>query len=220
MNTIKIITTHDGSPSLWNEELQEAYHSRHGAIQESVHVFIKQGLDQVGHLPTVRVLEIGLGTGLNAWLTASWAIRNQKAVQYYTLERYPVPDSIWRQLNYTQVATESTLFQNIHLAPWQQWSQLNSYFSIYKAEESLQEVVLKDWQVDLIYFDAFAPNKQPEMWELPILQKVIATLSKGGVFVTYCAKGQLKRDLKSFEMKVESLPGPPGKREMVRAIKL
>lgn len=215
---IKIITTNDGSHSLLNEELQETYHSRHGAIQESVYVFISQGLDRVRHLSSIRVLEVGFGTGLNAFLAAQWAAQQQKPIHYFSLERYPVPESIWAVLNYSGAGVERELFEKLHRAPWQQWAPIDSYFSIYKIESSLQEADLKQQQADVIFFDAFAPNKQPDMWELPMLEKVVATLNQGGVFVTYCAKGQLKRDLKSLGLEVQSLPGPPGKREMVRAI--
>lgn len=215
---IKIITTNDGSHSLLNEELQETYHSRHGAIQESVYVFINQGLEQVQNLPSIRVLEIGFGTGLNAFLTAHWASKQKKAIEYFTLERYPVDEQFWMELNYSRNDEERLLFEKLHRALWQQWIPINDFFSIHKTETSLQEIDLKHQQADIVFFDAFAPNKQPEMWELPMLEKVVATLKSGGVFVTYCAKGQLKRDLKSLGLEVQSLPGPPGKREMIRGI--
>lgn len=215
---IKIITTHDGSHSLLNEELQETYHSTHGAMQESVYVFIKQGLELVKSSSTIRVLEIGFGTGLNAFLTAQWANLQMKPIQYFTIERYPVPETIWKELNYAQPGEEKVLFEQLHQASWQQWNPITNHFSIYKCEGSLQETDLMKQRSDIVFFDAFAPNKQPAMWELPVLEKVVATLEPGGVFVTYCAKGRVKRDLKSLGLEVLSIPGPPGKREMIRCI--
>jgi len=123
-------------------------------------------------------------------------------------------------LNYYSNPEGAENFQKLHQAPWQEWSELSPYFKLYKENKSLQSVSLEPSHFDLIYFDAFAPNKQPEMWKLPMLEKVILTMKSGSVFVTYCAKGQLKRDLKSLGLEVEALAGPPGKREMVRAIKI
>lgn len=219
MNTIKIIITGDGSHSLLNEALDETYHSRHGAIQESLHVFITQGfnylLNKQKH-ESISILEVGFGTGLNALLTLSEAIKNELSVAYTSLETYPLSQEVWENLNYPD---PHNILKELHQAEWQKWADVTSQFKLLKLEKSLQLVDLESEQFDLIYFDAFAPNKQPEMWELPVLEKVVKTLKSEGVFITYCAKGQLKRDLKTLGLIVESLPGPPGKREMVRAIK-
>lgn len=219
MNRIKIIVTADGSHSLFNEALDEPYHSRHGAVQESLHVFIDHGfrhLVQTQQPKLVSILEVGFGTGLNALLTLAEAIESDIAVAYTSLETYPLSQEVWVKLNYPDT---NNLFKELHQAEWEKWSQINSQLSLLKLEKSLQDVELAPLQYDLIYFDAFAPNKQPELWELTVLDKVVKTLKSGGMFVTYCAKGQLKRDLKSLGLIVESLPGPPGKREMVRALK-
>lgn len=206
---IKIIVTSDGSNSLLNTELDETYHSRHGAVQESVHVFINNGLDKIqGN--EISILEIGFGTGLNALLTAL----SDKKISYTSLEAFPLDKEVFDSLNYEP----KNLLQQLHSAVWDEWVQVNPNFTLKKIHTTLQEVSLTD-KYDLIYFDAFAPSKQPEMWELPILKKVCDTLTPGGIFVTYCAKGQLKRDLKSLGMEVETLPGPPGKKEMVRGTK-
>jgi tRNA U34 5-methylaminomethyl-2-thiouridine-forming methyltransferase MnmC len=219
LNTIKIIVTGDGSHSLLNEALDETYHSRHGAVQESLHVFITQGfnylLKKQKH-ESISILEVGFGTGLNALLTLSEAIKNELSVAYTSLETYPLSQELWENLNYPD---PSNMLKELHEAEWQKWADISSYFKLLKLEKSLQLVDFEPEQFDLIYFDAFAPNKQPEMWELPVLEKVIKTLKSEGAFITYCAKGQLKRDLKTLGMIVESLPGPPGKREMVRALK-
>jgi tRNA U34 5-methylaminomethyl-2-thiouridine-forming methyltransferase MnmC len=219
LNTIKIIVTGDGSHSLFNEALDESYHSRHGAVQESLHVFIEHGfryLVQTQKSKSISILEVGFGTGLNVLLTLAEAIESDILVAYTSLETYPLSEEVWVKLNYPDTHNR---FKELHLAEWEKWSQINSHLRLLKLEKSLQDVELDPTQYDLIYFDAFAPNKQPELWELTVLDKVVKTLKSGGLFVTYCAKGQLKRDLKSLGLIVESLPGPPGKREMVRALK-
>lgn len=220
MATIKIIATEDGSHTLLNEELQETYHSRHGALQESAYVFIAKGLDALVNPHAVNIFEVGFGTGLNALLAERWSSNNSIPVTYCTLEKYPIPDSIWSSLNYCATQPETETFERIHRAAWHQWIPVSPYFSIFKMNETLQDSDLSVLNADLVFFDAFAPNKQPEMWTLPMLAKVAGAMKTGALFVTYCAKGQLKRDLKSLGLQVESLPGPPGKREMVRAVKL
>ena len=220
---LQIITTKDGSQSLLNPELNETYHSIHGAKQESLHVFIRNGLEflvQHSAKQSVKILEIGFGTGLNALLTSNYAKENGVAVEYTTLEAFPVNESIWQQLNYTQTESERETFYKLHHGSWDQWTEVMPGFMLKKLNATLQLVSLDHDYFDLVYFDAFAPNKQPEMWELPMLQKTINALTVGGIFVTYCAKGQLKRDLASLGTRVEPLQGPPGKREMIRAEKL
>lgn len=223
MNTIKIIRTEDGSQSLLNEEMNETYHSRHGAVQESNYVFIEKGLNFLTtpyKIPLISILEVGFGTGLNAWLTLQRAKVQQTKIRYQTLETYPLPKEIWQKLTYHSNQEEAGEFQKLHQVAWDQWTEINQFFNLYKINQSLQSVSLAPLGYDLIFFDAFAPAKQPEMWEQPMLEKVVIAMKAGAVFVTYCAKGQLKRDLKFLGLEVESLPGPPGKREMVRAIKI
>ena len=220
MSSLKIITTRDGSHSLLNEQLNETYHSVHGALQESNHVFIQHGLDFVSNKKSsISILEVGFGTGLNALLTLQQAISNNLIVHYTTLEAYPVEEEIWAELNYTSTAESKAWFEKLHHAEWDTWVDLSTNFQLRKLKTTLQQVSLEQDHYDLVYFDAFAPNKQPELWELPILTKVANAIKTQGMFVTYCAKGQLKRDLQSAGLKVETLQGPPGKREMVRAIK-
>lgn len=205
-----------------NPELNETYHSIHGARQESLHVFISNGLDFVVQREakkSIKILEIGFGTGLNALLTAQYAKEKSVMIEYTTLEAFPVNESIWQQLNYAQSETERDIFYKLHHEPWDQWTEVMPGFMLKKVNSTLQLVSFDHTYFDLIYFDAFAPNKQPEMWTLPMLQKTIDSLRTNGVFVTYCAKGQLKRDLASCGTTVETLQGPPGKREMIRAIK-
>jgi tRNA U34 5-methylaminomethyl-2-thiouridine-forming methyltransferase MnmC len=220
---LQIITTKDGSQSLLNPELNETYHSIHGAKQESLHVFINNGLEFIAHNSAkqlIKILEVGFGTGLNALLTAQYAIENSIAIEYTTLEAFPVNESIWQQLTYAQSESEKEIFYKLHHEPWDQWTEINPSFMLKKLNTTLQLVSFDHNYFDLVYFDAFAPNKQPEMWTLPMLQKTIESLVHNGVFVTYCAKGQLKRDLATCDTTVETLQGPPGKREMIRATKV
>jgi tRNA U34 5-methylaminomethyl-2-thiouridine-forming methyltransferase MnmC len=217
---IQIITTADGSHSLLNTDLDETYHSRHGALQESAYVFIKMGFDfflDQHKAQSINILEIGFGTGLNAWLTLQKAKQTGVVVNYISLENYPLDKSIWSNLNYGE--TDKPSFEKLHEAEWNKPVSIHEKFTLHKIEGNLEHFSFSTFHFNLIYFDAFAPNKQPEMWELPMLKKVCDTLVPGGVFVTYCAKGQVKRDLKSLGLRVENLPGPPGKREMLRAVK-
>jgi tRNA U34 5-methylaminomethyl-2-thiouridine-forming methyltransferase MnmC len=224
MSNITIITTADGSHSLLNTSLQETYHSVHGAIQESKHVFIRHGLEffLTGN-PTkrdVRILEIGFGTGLNALLTALYAGQTQIRVHYQSWEVFPLTEDIYGKLNYSAALDSGSMFFQLHEAAWNSEVAVTDTFTL---EKKIGDVITDDMksgsQFDIIFYDAFAPSKQPELWTPDVLKKVTDTLAPGGVWVTYCAKGQLRRDLKSLALRVESLPGPPGKREMLRATK-
>lgn len=223
MENIEIITTGDGSHSLLNRQLGETYHSHHGALQESLHVFIHHGLNyfsEKSHKHPFRVFEIGFGTGLNAWLTLLESEKKSQRIEYTSIESYPLEENIWRQLNYAKTEAEKSKFEKIHDAEWSKLVHLSANFSLLKLSDKLQQIILQAGYYDVIYFDAFAPNKQPEMWELSVLEKVVQSMSNGGVFVTYCAKGQVKRDLRSLGLLVETLAGPPGKKEMVRGTKV
>lgn len=223
MQDIEIIITGDGSSSLLNTFLNETYHSRHGAIQESIHVFINQGLKYFlneSQVDKIKILEVGFGTGLNCLLTLEHILNTKKEIHYTTLEAYPLDQSIWTQLNYSEGLTErQNYFNNIHNVAWETDQIITSNFSLKKQKGRIQEIDLPSNYYHIIYFDAFAPNKQPEMWNLDLLTKIARSLTDNGVFVTYCAKGQLKRDLRSLNLSVETLPGPPGKMEMIRALK-
>ena len=225
MADLEMITTSDGSHTLFNTELNETYHSVHGAIQESLHVFIKNGLQffESSIQPAeIKILEIGFGTGLNALLTLQYALETGIKIHYTSLEAYPLGKDIPGQLNYPALLnTEkfTALFQNLHETSWDKESIIINNFTLVKLLIRLQEADLGLARFDLVYYDAFAPSKQPEMWELSILRKVEQSMKPGAILVTYCAKGQVKRDLKSLGLLVETLPGPPGKKEMVRAVK-
>lgn len=219
---MQFIITNDGSHSLLNTELNETYHSVHGAVQESVHVFIKMGLELlIDHgLKNISILEIGFGTGLNALLTVRESLKHPDlTIQYTSLEAYPLPEEIWSKLNYTDSIGLKEYFQKLHQSNWNIPEQILPNFTLFKQQQTFQQVVFESNKIDLIYYDAFAPSKQPELWTMEMLSKVVSTLKQKGVFVTYCAKGQLKRDLKALGFTVETLEGPPGKKEMVRAVK-
>jgi len=220
---LEIIITADGSSSLFNSELNETYHSTHGAIQESTHVFIKAGLDYLlqKHNPEqIEILEVGFGTGLNALLTLQRSFQTKCKISYTSLETVPLPEVIWSTLNYANsINLIASSFAEIHKSPWNTASTLTDNFSLLKVNSSLKTMSVNANYYDLIFFDAFAPSKQPDMWELCVLEKVVESMKAGGVYVTYCAKGQLKRDLRSLGLAVESLPGPPGKMQMIRATK-
>lgn len=220
---IEVITTSDGSHSLINNELNETYHSTHGAIRESLHVFIKNGLQfwlDKNRAREVSILEIGFGTGLNAILALQESFRQKIKIQYTTLEVFPVAIDLINQLNYPQqldFESSAKYFHDLHSVEWNKPVAMSPNFILEKINQKIQDTYLQDETCDVVFFDAFAPNKQPEMWELPVLEKTVRSLKSNGIFVTYCAQGQLKRNLKSLNLRVESLPGPPGKREMVRA---
>lgn len=222
-DNIKIITTEDGSHSLYNATLNETYHSFHGAIQESRHVFVKNGLDYHNRIKkNIDVFEVGFGTGLNALLAAEWAQQNEIYITYDTIEAFPISMEQVSQLNYTAlINTDNTSewFNTLHEVPWNELHKVTNFFSFKKLNESILEHTLPIDKYDVIFFDAFAPNKQSEMWEMDILSKIYQSMKPNGAFVTYCAQGQLKRNLKSLGLVVETLPGPPGKKEMVRGVK-
>lgn len=212
--------TADGSMTIYLPEMDEHYHSYHGALQEAKHVFIENGIRLFPKKDTISVFELGLGTGLNALLTAIWAENNQQKVTYFGLEAFPVEREMNLAMNYPRMIPESNdFFSKIVDANWEIETNINSFFQLHKCQSKIQNLQLNQ-QFDCVFFDAFGPRAQQEMWDFKILEKTIQLLAPNGLFVTYCAKGQLKRDLKALGLKVETLPGPPGKREMTVAWKI
>lgn len=215
-----LIETQDGSHSLLNEQYGVSYHSKYGAIQESEHVFIKSGLATIlPAKPELRIFEMGFGTGLNAYLSLLTASKAGKRIYYETVEVLPLSLDQAQLLNYAeQLSADQATFLALHQADWNQEAALAPNFSLLKWNKSLQDAELSG-NFDLVYYDAFAPSAQPELWEQEALQKVYNAMRTDGVFVTYCAKGVVKRCLKEIGFTVEGIPGPPGKREMTRAFK-
>ena len=224
MDEVKIITTSDGSHSLLNTALNETYHSVHGAIQESRHVFITHGLAEwmsKSGSSEIKIFEVGFGTGLNTFLAALESSARNIKVYYESWEAFPLNESIVHQLNYPAILGSEKMFNDIHAAPWNQPTEISKEFTLRKVKANLIEDPLgESIKFDVIFFDAFAPARQPEMWSAEVLRKVVDTLAPAGIWVTYCAKGQVKRDLRALSLNVETLPGPPGKKEMIRASRI
>jgi len=221
----RIIATEDGSTTIQLEGWQEQYHSMHGAIQESRHVFINTGLDHWRklhpELKTVHILEIGFGTGLNALLTAIHLFKSDLKVSYEGLEAYPVSADEVAQLNYVDQLERPdfrSFFEEMHDASWGNEVNLNADFCLKKRLERFEDLTDKASH-DLIYFDAFGAQLQPELWGEMIFKKMYKALKNEGVLVTYAAKGSVRRAMQSVGFTVSRLPGPPGKREMLRAFK-
>ncbi|MGD1843216.1 MAG: tRNA (5-methylaminomethyl-2-thiouridine)(34)-methyltransferase MnmD [Thermonemataceae bacterium] len=222
MKQIEILATKDGSNTVIHPILQETYHSVNGAINESVHVFINAGLAHcLAYKPHLNVLEIGFGTGLNALMTLRHIYNRCHSVNYVGLEPFPLEYNLVAKLDYLSELHAlhlQTHFEKMHLSEFNKTLSLENNFFFTKKEKTLQLAQLEK-QFDLVYYDAFAPSAQPELWETEVLTKVKEAMVVGGVLVTYCAKGKFKRLLKALDFEVEALSGPPGKREMTRAIR-
>ncbi len=217
----EIIITGDGSPTIFIPELKEHYHSVYGAVQESKHVFIEAGLNAISK-NNLRIFEVGYGTGLNAFLTLQESLKKDLSIVYYAIELYPLEPEITDQLKFNDFLrlspAETILYNDMHKAAWDQEIQITPGFTLKKIKHDILSSEI-DFRYDLVYFDAFAPDVQPELWDKPVFQKIYNQLNKDGILVTYCVKGQVRRTLKETGFKVEKLPGPPGKREMIRAVK-
>ena len=212
---VSIEITEDGSATLRNEVIDECYHSVHGARQESEHIFIESAL-RYQQKRDVSVFEVGFGTGLNAWLTLKESQKSRRKIDYTAIELYPVEASVYRLLNYEQ--ENEKLFQELHNSQWECEEAITYLFHITKIEASLLDYTF-DKQYDVIYFDAFSPEKQPELWSQLIFDKLFQATAVGGILTTYCAKGDVRRAMQAAGYDVERIPGPPGKRHILRAVK-
>lgn len=219
----KIIVTEDGSHTLYLENLDEHYHSTHGAIQESQHVFIEAGLRQaISEKESVKVLEVGFGTGLNALLALSEAVSSKKKIQYISIEPYPLKEEIYKNLNYGRLIAmkgAGTYFQGMHQCNWNFPFYFTDYFILNKINTKLEEAQFQPEAFDVVFFDAFAPGKQPEVWSEKNFTKIFTAMKPGGILTTYSSQGQVKRTLIDVGFEIEKIPGPKGKREMLRALK-
>ena len=223
----RIITTADGSKTIQIEDWNEQYHSIHGAIQEANHVFIKHGLlfcnsqlqTKASQRP-INIMEIGFGTGLNAFLTLLKSTELDVFVHYTGIEAYPVSQEEIQELNYVELIDPNYIseFDALHKTNWEEWSVITSKFNLMKEQKFFNAVESQN-QFDLIYFDAFGARVQPDLWTEDIFQKMFRALKPNGVLVTYSAKGSVRRAMQASGFEVERLPGPPGKREMLRALK-
>lgn len=217
----KIIKTSDGSSSVYLPEWDENYHSKHGAIQEAYHVFIKNGLDLFEDNSDINILEMGLGTGLNCIITYLESKKRNLRISYLGLEGYPLDIEMILELKHLeqlQAEHESIVYQEILNSDWNTKQQITDHFYLTK-----EQVMFEDFDqrafADLIYFDAFGARVQPELWTEAIFKKMYEALNENGVIVTYAAKGSVRRAMQAVGFEVERLPGPPGKREMLRGKK-
>jgi tRNA U34 5-methylaminomethyl-2-thiouridine-forming methyltransferase MnmC len=216
---LSVVETEDGSTTLFAPHLGQHYHSIHGAIQESLHVFIYSGLQAFpAEKPVLRIFEMGFGTGLNALLTA--LERQAGRTEYVAIEAFPVEASEWQGLNYPQElgGDAATIFAQMHAADWESRTEIAPGFFLQKQAVAWEEFQVEE-KFDLVYYDAFAPQAQAELWTDEVMESMAELLLPGGVFVTYCAKGSVRRALMRSGLQIDRLPGPPGKREMLRARK-
>ncbi|TVZ17149.1 tRNA (5-methylaminomethyl-2-thiouridine)(34)-methyltransferase MnmD [Maribacter sp. MAR_2009_72] len=216
----EIITTADGSKTIQIKEWNEQYHSKHGAIQEAYHVFIHSGLHLFKNCD-LNILEIGFGTGLNALITLMEAEHQNLSIDYTGVEAYPVSKEEIGQLNYLKelnALSFTKMFNEMHASPWEELIPISPKFNLKKQQKDFKDI--KDIaQYDLVYFDAFGARVQPELWTVDIFEIMLKAIKKGGYLVTYAAKGSVRRAMLEVGFLVERLPGPPGKREMLRAKK-
>ena len=216
----KIITTGDGSKTIQIEDWDEQYHSKHGAVQEAYHVFIAHGL-RLFNNTNLSILEIGFGTGLNALITFLEASKQQLKVDYVGVEAFPVSMDEVNELDYCaqlNANDHQQVFEKMHQSPWEEQVSTSNDFSLLKQKKDFRDI--NDLNLfNLVYFDAFGARVQPELWTEEVFEKMFLALKKEGVLVTYAAKGSVRRALQAVGFAVERLPGPPGKREMLRATK-
>ncbi len=222
-NIVSFIITDDQSHSLYSERFKATYHSTRGAVSECKHVFIQNGLQHVKeqfNLSEISILEIGFGTGLNAFETYLFAKEQNLKINYHTIEGYPILMEDVLKLNYINEFSEydRNVFYQLHELEWNKVNELTDFFSFNKQKVLLEEFVSSK-KFNLIYFDAFSPSEQPELWTEVVFKKMFDLLKNNGTLVTYCAQGQMKRNMKNVGFKVQSLPGALGKREMTRGIK-
>ena len=215
----EIVTTEDGSHSIYVQTLDEHYHSVHGAFTESQHVFIEAGLKQLKN-SHIRILEMGFGTGLNALLTFVEANKSNISIYYTGIEKYPLERTITDSLNYESIIDPAWkgMFKLIHDSQWQQEVLIKPGFILKKVQCDMHEMGEVD-EFDLVYFDAFAPEKQPELWTEDLFNHIFLSMRSNSILTTYSSKGTVRRNLEAAGFRVEKIPGPPGKREMTRAYK-
>ncbi|MCL2435802.1 MAG: tRNA (5-methylaminomethyl-2-thiouridine)(34)-methyltransferase MnmD [Lentimicrobiaceae bacterium] len=221
----RIVLTNDGSSSIFSEKVDQYYHSHFGALQESMHIFIEAGLrsDMLSHLENISILEIGFGTGLNALLTYLKSNELHKKVYYEALELYPLVSQEVEQLNYPAILPyfhAKEIFTALHDAPWNTKQIISENFTLQKRQISAENASYTPDTFDLVYFDAFSPEAQPELWTKEVFESIYAAIKNGGILLTYCTKGSVKNALKEVGFQIEKLPGPVGKREVLRGVKL
>lgn len=220
MQTPQIISSEDGSPTLFVAELHEHYHSIHGAYSESMHVYIQSALhEKMKEQSEISVFEMGFGTGLNALLTLLEAESHKLKVKYTCIEKYPLPEEIYQNLSYTSLKEKENtdeIFQALHRCSWNETHHFGNTFELTKYQGDLCDFILPEIFFDVIYYDAFAPDKQPDLWTSAIFEKLAGHCHAGAILSTYCCKGDVRRAMKSAGFQVNKIPGPVGKREISR----
>ena len=221
----EVKTTKDGSKTLFIKDLDEGYHSENGALQEAKHIFIDNGIKLINSCE-INILELGFGTGLNVLVTIDEFLKSEeiKKINYYTLEKYPVSEKEIAELNYSSLFDNSKideLNKKIHSCEWEKPCEILPNFNLFKYEcdfFNLENLNLPE--INLVYFDCFGAKVQPDLWEKPLIEMVANKMAQNGLLTTYSSKGSVRRILKELGYLVEKKPGPPGKREMINAIKL
>ena len=214
------ILTQDGSYSLYDSDLKETFHSRKGALTESIHVYISEGLDfflkNKLNIISLEVFEMGFGTGLNAVLSKRFAELNKIKINYTCIDKYPLSDIIIKSVKVNDLSNNEIDILNCN---WDETNHISDFFKIHKIYDDFSNINYKNY-FDIIFYDAFAYHAQPHMWSEVVLKKSIDLLKKNGIWISYCAKGEVRRLLEKFGLVVYRIPGPPGKREMLRGIKV
>lgn len=221
----EIKTTEDGSKTLFINELNEGYHSHHGALQEAEHVFIKNGINNINNFE-INILELGFGTGLNTLVTINNHLNNDKnhKINYFTIEKYPVTSDEIAELSYVKhfnFENSEEIYRKIHSVSWNETHQILPNFSLTKFECDFFNLEnLKLPPIDLVYYDCFGARVQPDLWEMPLFEMVKNKMRVGGLLTTYSSKGSVRRILKELNFDVKKIEGPKGKREMINAVLL
>ena len=214
-----LVTTADGSTSIYIPEMNEHYHSSKGAVQEALHVFLEHGI-KLAEEGSLNIFELGFGTGLNALISMIHSSKGKK-INYHSIEAYPVDSELIKGVNYCNFLGDEykNKFDFMHHCDWEKEIEITSDFKLKKIHAKIEDYSLESDFYDVVFYDAFGPRAQSEMWEMDVLQKMYDGLKVGGKLVTYCAQGQFKRNLKALGFEVKAFPGPPGKREMTVAFK-
>jgi len=220
----RIIISNDGSHTIELIDQNEQYHSTHGAIQESEHVYIQHGLKRLAaQQKSINILEVGMGTGLNVLLTYRYAIEHSLNINYTAVEAYPLEESIWEKLNYSKLTdlnnSLSTIYNKIHESDWHKEIDFDNNFIFNKIDQKIQNVSLKESHYDLVYHDAFNPDLEPDLWSEKLFEKIYKSMTRNSLLSTYSTKGIIKRALKTCGFVIQKKPGPPGKREILNAVK-
>ena len=221
---IELKLTDDGSHTLYSPRFRQYYHSYFGAWQESLFIYIQEAWEKLDkEIPEINIFELGMGTGLDVMLTLQKSIHEKRKVYYFTTEPYPPPDDIILKLNHPEVLKDPVFYSAynlIHACAWEEKIALSDKFVLHKTKILMENIILENDFYHLVYFDAFGPNMQPDLWTTEIFQKLFAAMKPNGILTTYCAKGQVRRNMQAAGFTVERLPGPLGKREILRARKL